>query len=180
MTSRLLRIATRACLLSVAVACAKQDGEEAPPDVKAQRTVVANGASEARQVPVGTRPASQCGWIPVSEVEALIGPFAAPPRDSLGGCLYTLQVPPELAASRARIAALQKRIGSTLPNDERPYALVPHVDVGVKTGERAEKLAMGKLASWDARRPRGFEQVHAAAPDATRQRKRGAERLGCG
>jgi len=144
-------VGTIAGLLAVVVACAKGDGDQAAPDVKVQGTAVANGGgSAASQVPLGRRPSTECEWIPAAEVEALVGPFAEPPRPADGGCMYTLQVPAELAAKRARLAELQKRLGSTLPNDDKPYAFVLSVDLGVKTGERAEKLAMAKMASANA------------------------------
>ena len=154
-------VGTIAGLLAIVVACAKGDGGQEAPDVKVQGTAVANGGgSAAAQVPVGTRPSTECEWIPAAEVEALVGPFAEPPRPHDGGCMYTLQVPAELAAKHARLAELQKRLGSTLPNDDKPYAFVLSVDLGVKTGERAERLAMAKMASWleddraDSARPR--------------------------
>ena len=143
------RIAARAFLLSVAVACAKQDGEGAPAEVKVQGTAVANaGGTTRNQVPVGTRPSSACDWISASEAEALIGPFAEPPRPSDGGCLYTLQVSPELAARRAKQREIEKRFGSTLPMREGPNAYLLQVGLDVKTGERALRLAGEKMASW--------------------------------
>ena len=143
------QIAARAFLLFIAVACAKREGEEAPPEVQAQGTTVANAhATTGNQVPVGTRPSSACDWIPASQAEALIGPFAEPPRPSEGGCLYTLQVPAKLAETRAKQAEFAKRIGSTMKFKEDPYALLLQVDLGVKTGERALRLAGEKMASW--------------------------------
>jgi hypothetical protein len=64
----------------------------------------------------------------------LIGPFAEPPRPSEGGCLYTLQVSPELAARRAKQREIEKRFGSTLPMREGPYAVLLQVGLDVKTG----------------------------------------------
>lgn len=146
---RAFQIATRACLMSVAVACAKQEGEGGPPDGKAQGTAIANAGGTARnQVPVGTRPSSACDWIPASEAEALIGPFAEPPRPSEGGCLYTLEVAPELAARRAKQREIEKRLGSTLPMRDGAYAVLLQVGLDAKTGERAVRLAAEKMASW--------------------------------
>ena len=146
---RASHIATIACLFPVVLACAKGDGDQATPEVKVQGAAVASsGGAVASQVPVGARLANECEWISAAEVEALVGPFAEPPRPADGGCMYTLRVPPELAAKRAKMAELQKRLGSTWPNDDRPYAFVLGVDLGVKTGERAVRLAMEKMASW--------------------------------
>ena len=144
---RSYRVAAQTCVLFYAVACAKQEGDGTP-EVKAQGTAVANGVSSASQVPVGARPASPCDWIAASEAEALIGPFAEPPRPSEGGCLYTLQVSPELAARRAKQKEIEKRFGSTLPMREGPYAVLLQVGLDVKTGERALRLAGEKMASW--------------------------------
>src|SRR5436190_9334700 len=156
---RACHVAMIACLLPALFACAKGEGDnkQATPKVKVQGTAVSNRRGTASQVPLGTRPSDECGWIPAAEVEALVGPFAEPPRPEMGGCMYTLQVPAELAAKRAKIAEFQKRIGSTLPNDQKPYAFVLQVDLGVKTGERAERLAVGEMASW----------VEDARPDST-------------
>jgi hypothetical protein len=145
-------IATIACFLPSLLACAKDDGLANSADVNAQgtaeRSAVANAGAARNRVPVGTRPPSACDWISASEAEALIGPFAAPPRQSEGGCLYTLLVSPELAARRARQRDIEKRLGSTLPMREGPYAVLLQVGLDVKTGERALRLAGEKMASW--------------------------------
>lgn len=144
-----LLISAQVCLLSVAMACAKDEGRQPTTDVKAQGTAVANAGGGARnQVPVGTRPANACAWISAADAEALLGPFAEPPRLSEGGCLYTLEVPAELVKARAKQEELAKRIGSTMKFKEQPYALLLQVGLDVKTGERALRLAGEKMASW--------------------------------
>ena len=167
-------IATIACLFPVVLACSKGDGDQAAPEVKVQGAAVASSSGAvASQVPVGARPSNECEWISAAEVEGLVGPFAEPPRPADGGCMYTLKVPPELAAKRAKLAELQKRLGSNWPADNRPYAFVLGVDLGVKTGERAVRLAMEKMQSWtkddraDSARPAQQPATQQASKDTT-------------
>jgi hypothetical protein len=146
---RAFHVATIACVLPALLACAKEDGRVAQAEVKAQGAAVANTGGTARNtVPVGTRPSNACDWITASDAEALIGPFAEPPRPSEGGCLYTLEVPAELVRGRAKQAEFAKRIGSTLKFKDQPYALLLQVGLDAKTGERAVRLAVEKMASW--------------------------------
>ena len=142
--------ATLAWVLPAFFACAKEDARQAAADVRVlQETSAANSGGTTRNtVPAGTRPADACSWFSPAEAEALIGPFAEPPRPLEGGCLYTLKVPAELAQARAKQAEFAKRIGSTMQFKEQPYALLLQVDLGVKTGERALRLAGEKMASW--------------------------------
>jgi hypothetical protein len=138
-----------ACLLPVLFACAKDTARESSADVKVQGTAVASASATAgNQVPVGTRPPNECSWISAAEAQALIGPFAEPPRPSQGGCLYTLEVPAEVVRGRAKQAELAKGIGSTLKFKDEPYALLLQVGLDAKTGERAVRLAAEKMASW--------------------------------
>lgn len=78
----------------------------------------AAAAAMTGAVPTAAYPRDPCGWIPPAEVEALIGPFTAPPRPAEGGCRYAL-VPSK-------------------PAGAGPYTLDLHVDLtGDVVGERA-------------------------------------------
>lgn len=57
-------------------------------------------ARERPSVRVAPLPADQCGWLPVSEVEATVGKLAEAPRPERDGCRYTLVIPDDVAAQR--------------------------------------------------------------------------------
>ena len=103
-------------------------------------------------------PAEPCGWIPVADVEAVIGKLAEPPRKE-DGCRYTLVVPESVAAKRQQLKATQEKISENLRKafgtaaaeeadarsplfdalqDPRSYAVTVNVDVnGGVEGELA-------------------------------------------
>lgn len=58
-----------------------------------------NTAGGQTPVPMTTEPDDPCGWIPVSEVEAVVGKLAAPPKRK-NGCRYTLVIPEAVRAKR--------------------------------------------------------------------------------
>ena len=175
---RTSRIAAIACLTAVA-ACAKGESDQAP--VETARTAASASSATTRQagapsgntnapsqVPLATPPSDACGWIPAAEVEAMIGPFAAPPRPTGKGCLYTLPVSPDVAAMRERLAENNRKFGITpeRPWLDTPYGVLLEVGVGVAMGERTLRLMGGKLAEsvkagqsastgWDAVRLNG-------------------------
>ena len=152
-------------LLATVVACAKSDGAQSQPEATAEASNVANtgasrgvgasssasatpSASAANRVPLATPPGDACGWISADEARSILGALAESPRPAKGGCLYTLPMSAEMQARRAKIAALDKAMGSTLPSHDEPYAFVLQVRVNESTGERAQRLASEKMASW--------------------------------
>jgi hypothetical protein len=58
-------------------------------------------------------PGDPCGWVPVPDVEAIIGPLAEPPKKA-DGCRYTLVVPEAVAAKRAQTLAMQEQMRETV------------------------------------------------------------------
>src|SRR5437879_3620796 len=54
-------------------------------------------------VALASRPSSDCDWIPIADVEAIVGKLAAPPREGKGGCVYTLPVPQHVLDERAKL-----------------------------------------------------------------------------
>ena len=156
---RALRMTTVALLAGAAVACAKGDADQAAV-VTAQTSPAAStattqlaGAPSGKsappsQVPVATPPSDACGWIPAAEVEAMVGPFAQPPRPVGKGCLYTLPISSDVAAMRERLAENNRKFGITpaRPWEGTPYGVLLEVGLGVAEGERTLRLMGGKLA----------------------------------
>jgi hypothetical protein len=169
---------------SAVVACAKSEGDRASVDsaVASPRAVAASSTATAavqegvpgsrpaapNQVPVATPPSNACGWIPASEVEAMIGKFAEPPRPKGSGCVYALPISPEVAAMRERLSANNRKAEITpeRPWEGVPYGVLLEVGTGVAEGERALRLMGGAMAAslkgnrpdssgWDAVRLNG-------------------------
>ena len=170
-----------ACLSGAVVACAKGEGDRAAAESAAAAQVqIPRLASLARNdtspvarngtssVPVATRPSDACGWIPASEVEAMIGKLAEPPRPNGSGCVYALPISPDVAAMRERLAANNRKAEITpeRPWEGVPYGVLLEVGTGVAEGERALRLMGGAMAAtlknnrpdssgWDAVRLNG-------------------------
>ena len=84
------------------------------------RPAAATGASigtTSAQIPVAVPPPNDCDWIPTSDVEAIVGKLAEPPREHDGGCLYTLPVPQNVLDERAKMAKIRASIDK-LPGAE--------------------------------------------------------------
>ncbi len=103
---------------------------------------------------LGSRPASPCSWIPVEDVEALLGKLNGEPREQDGGCFYPLPVDSITLARRAQAdqmrASLEK---SGLKSDwpaEPPDTggVLLHVSVGVGPEERPAEMAFATVGSW--------------------------------
>lgn len=108
-------------------------------------------ASATFSVQTASRPSDACGWIPVAEVEAIIGTLAEPPRQVAGDCRYTLPIPAEVTAKRENykrmMASLQAEPKAMM--DFGPYAISIGVDVrGDITGERGVAIAARTMGSW--------------------------------
>jgi hypothetical protein len=110
------------------------------------------------QPPLATRPSNDCDWIPVGEVEAIVGKLAEPPRERDGGCVYTLPIPQKVLDERAKMDKLRESIDKmpgadkTAPHkthQAEPYGFVLEVDLkyfGV--GENVANSTNAILASW--------------------------------
>jgi len=108
-------------------------------------------------------PADPCGWIPVSEVEAVVGKLSGPPRP-VDGCRYTLLMPQEAIAKRQMSSDQREQLRAQLKNfslgspngvmadhdrDPGTYALTLKVDVsGAVAGELGAAAAGQVLQSW--------------------------------
>jgi hypothetical protein len=99
-------------------------------------------AAQKPSVPTAPKPADACGWIPVTDVEAIVGPLAEPPQRK-DGCRYTMKVPDAVNAKRQEYLKLQEKLeklGATpqrfpagsignAPRDPKSYAFTINVDV---------------------------------------------------
>lgn len=113
-------------------------------------------------VPTARWPDDPCSWIPVAEVEAVVGPLAGAPRVEDGGCLYPLPLDAETARRRemakklmAQAEELARRTGSKFdpPQDRRPTEPAVVVQVRLEAAAIAERgLGASKriLAGWVA------------------------------
>jgi hypothetical protein len=136
-------------------------------------------------VPTATAPEDPCAWIPVAEVEAIVGTLAEPPRPA-DGCRYVLAMPESVKAARqdavTKQEQLQQRLKATFKDyeppqfggsmanfqrDPRTYAISLKVGVaGNMAGEQGADAGARVLASWMPKTSRpGAQPAPAAAPD---------------
>jgi hypothetical protein len=124
-------------------------------------------AAKALKVKTTTEPDDPCKWIPVAEVESIVGRLAAPPARK-NGCLYTMVLPEAVAAKRQQQITQQDQLqeklkaafkdyeppeyGGPMANyqrDPKNYAMSLSVDV---SGDMASEIGMAAgakiLQSW--------------------------------
>ena len=177
-------------LAAVLAACGgdqSADGTNGGPaaDGKASADASREGDASSAEPSVRTAeiPADPCGWLPVSEVEAVVGKLAGPPKRA-DGCRYTLVIPASVSAKRqedidrmeklnARLKAAFKdyqppEYGGPMANFQRDpanYALTLSVDVtGSMAGELGTAAAVKHLQSWLPPQQRGAQRQDADAP----------------
>lgn len=117
-------------------------------------------AAAAPAVPTAEEPADPCGWIPVADVEAVVGKLAEPPSTA-DGCTYVLAIPESIAAARQehvkRIEAFRARFKTDVPtfqgsmadfqSNPKSYAVSVSVNVrGDMGGQMAFDDARAMLA----------------------------------
>ena len=108
---------TATTLLTLAVACTRTDQSRPASSVSVSQQAGGQVRSTAG-VLVATAPSNDCDWIPVADVEAIVGKLAEPPREDEGGCLYTLPVPQHVLDERAKMAKLREAIDK-MPGAEK-------------------------------------------------------------
>ena len=128
-------------LLATALACGRPDGSRsnAVQSGEARGAVPSNSTnSSSSSIPLATRPTDDCGWIPASVVETIVGKLAEPPREGDGSCVYTLPIPQKVLDERARMAKLRESIDKMpgaekstrkKPDREAPYGFALEVDL---------------------------------------------------
>jgi hypothetical protein len=144
-----------AWVLVALCACSKRDGDEEH-DSKAAAARTSSAASVTR-TQASPWPDDPCSWVAGSDVEAIVGKLAGPPRAHEGGCLYPLAPPPPSAEDLRRQEAarklqeLAKKFGaSDLPEDRRPTepAVILNVDLSRDVSEQAAVAGESIAASW--------------------------------
>jgi len=125
------------------------------------------GTADQPTVRTASEPADPCHWIPASEVEAVIGKLAEPPRRA-DGCRYTMVMPEAVSAARQKAVAQEERQNAQLKasfkdweptewggsmgayqRDPKTYAVTLSVHVTGDMAGEAGLAAAGKvLESW--------------------------------
>ena len=96
-----------------------RDGEDA---TSTEGGAVAVAASE---VPTNSWPADPCGWIPVAEVESIVGPLVGPPRPEEGDCFYPLPLDAEMKRRRELAAKLEEVAKELARRQGEQYEPIP-------------------------------------------------------
>lgn len=133
---------------------------------------VASNASENTQATEGVttarRPISGCDWVPVAEVEAVLGPLAGAPSGQERSCRYPLPMDSATARNRERYREfLGDEAAERRDLDLDKVAVIVTIDFyGDVTHERAGRIAGAMLGSMFA------EASGASAPPADKVRER--------
>jgi hypothetical protein len=143
------------CLAAVAIVLLSACGDETADAAAAGAAIADSRGASSGTLPekTATVPASPCDWIPVSEVEAVVGKLNGPPRVERGGCFYPLPVDSITIARRAQqdeMRAAVERMGmkSDLPPEPADSGGVfIQVSVGSGPEERAVELGLGTVGS---------------------------------
>jgi hypothetical protein len=148
-TVRTLRSFVVAWALAASAACgadqAKNDKPrgEAPSDETPRPAIMPEKTADL--------PGSSCGWIPASEVEAVVGTLSGPPQPKDGGCFYPLPLDSIMLAHNAR----QKEMREALANsgEDLPPVTVDtggvlvKVSVDQEAGERPLEQALSMVGA---------------------------------
>jgi hypothetical protein len=138
--------------------CANKEHSASPSSAGAKQQAAPGTRSPSSQVQLATAPANNCEWIPAAEVEAIVGKLATQPRETDGGCLYTLPIPRNVLDERAKMEKLRESIDKMpgaekntrkKPDHAEPYGFVLQVDLkyfGI--GENVANSTNAILASW--------------------------------
>jgi hypothetical protein len=114
---------------------------------------VHTAAAAAGPVRIGARPADACGWIPVAEVESLVGSLAGPPRPEGDACRYPLPLDSTAVLKLALLRdAVRQLLGSDAPalRHEGPDEAAVLVQVDLSGGILAEKAGAAMAEHFSA------------------------------
>ena len=135
-------------LLGGAVACggAAADASDGENATSTESGAVAAAASE---IPTNGWPADQCAWIPVAEVESIVGPLVGPPRVQEGECFYPLPLDAEMARRRELAAKLEEIAKDLARRQGEQYEPMPDprpTEPGLLLGVNVSNSDMGERA----------------------------------
>jgi hypothetical protein len=173
-------------LLSLSLALTACGGGDAATDPGTAGVAAASPANPASSptsewtpsIRTAAEPSDPCAWIPVAEVEEVMGKLAEPPRKE-DGCLYTFVLPEAVAAKRQQAKELQEKLAArfgkpdpeltgpgslfAVQQDPRSYAVNVSVDV---RGEVEAEQALDAMAK--SMMGIGGNQAEPAAPGAAK------------
>ena len=183
---RLTASLSAAALCATLAACGRDSANKG---IIARSLEVVAGSAKAAGRPhvaarTATEPADPCGWIPVSEVEAIVGTLAGPP-EPVDGCTYRLALPEPVRAARQDTVTERRRLEEKLKaafkdyeppqlggvwagfeRDPRNYTISLAVSLdGNMAGELGAAAGFRQLRSWLPSEP-GAPQEAPPAPTA--------------
>ena len=97
-----------------------ESGAANPADQKNAASTASPKGPEQPSVPTAKEPSDPCAWIPASEVEAIVGKLAAPPKRE-DGCLYTMVMPESVSARRQQMVEQQEKLQAQLKARFKDY-----------------------------------------------------------
>lgn len=154
-------------VVALGQACGGSSPESNAPASAASKPPQAADAARTIAVPVADAPDDPCGWIPVADVEAVVGTLVEPPSKA-DGCRYVMTIPQDIAAKRQehaqRIAAFQATFKTEVPtyhgsmanfqSNPRSFAVSVSVDVrGSAAGEIGAAAGRALMATEMGKRP---------------------------
>jgi hypothetical protein len=95
-------------------------------------------------------PGSPCGWMPASEVEAVVGKLSGPPQAKDGGCFYPLPLDSIMLAHNARQKQMREALAKSGEENLPPLAVdtggvLVKVSVDQEAGERPLEQAFAMV-----------------------------------
>jgi hypothetical protein len=158
---------------SVVVAIGCQRGESAQRTTEKTVAAAQQSAERVADGPRATWPNDGCAWIPVAEVEAILGKLTGPPKGSKTTCHYPVPMDSETLQKRTGYRDMARDLNSKseAARDTTITRAVVTLDVDLRgdmTGERAGRMTGAMLANM-------FKDAlgkNAPAVDTTRQEAR--------
>src|SRR5919107_1475970 len=140
-------LALIAAAMLTSVSACSPGGDEGATDGDARGA--ASAGTQTAAVKIADRPATACDWIPVAEVEAVLGPLAGTPVGHEDSCRYPLPLDSATARRRAEYRAF---LGPNAPGlrgmDLDKVAVTVVVDLaGDVSSERARQMVGNMMGS---------------------------------
>lgn len=127
-------------ILAATIACGGGTGTPESPAANSTGSTAAKAQPEgatAPAVPTAKEPDDPCKWIPVGEVEAVVGKLAEPPKRE-DGCLYTMVMPESVSARRQQMVEQQEKLQAQLKARFKDYE-PPEFDGSIANYQRDPK-----------------------------------------
>lgn len=148
-TEAVARRRARYLALAAIIACGQSDAR--PPNGAATDARPEN-SSPGGAVPTAARPNDTCGWIPASEVEALVGPLSGPPIPAGRECHYPLRLADSIRARMFELRRSSQEFAGKPMEGSHPdsVAVILTVDVSGNEiiNERAFDMTGDMMSRW--------------------------------